>query len=242
VSKRPARRGWRVRCLVWGARASRAERDQAGQPAPCGTASCHEERALPPSCPSRVAHLSVTRGPDRGSLDRVQYGRLLRCGASSVRRPSCHDRRGSDEHRRCGARLRVPAARWRFHAGPCRRLDRPGTTLLPVLRVYGFDRGIRFVDPCCAYGDLRSEAVPRVRIAFAHRFAEFAGAPTGFVRRHQSFVMESAADALEQVPQPAPLGSVVVAFGAIVSFITSLPFTERSRPTSAGRLWMTSVI
>jgi hypothetical protein len=53
--------------------------------------------------------------------------------------------------------------------------------------------------------------------------------------RSQPPATATVTDALVQVPQPAPLGSSVLAFGATVSLITALPSSRGSdRPRSAG--------
>ncbi len=46
---------------------------------------------------------------------------------------------------------------------------------------------------------------------------------------------DTVAEALVQVPQPAPLGSFVVAFGAMVSFTRALPSTDKSMETCDAR-------
>src|SRR6185437_1156362 len=63
------------------------------------------------------------------------------------------------------------------------------------------------------------------------------GCASGRVRQ----LLVTVADPLVQVPQPTPLGSVVVACGATVAFMMDCPPTERSTATCEGRCGCTFV-
>jgi hypothetical protein len=87
--------------------------------------------------------------------------------------------------------------------------------------------------------------VPATRSMFPGLAAPGSGdAPGARSRRlaNHCAAIDTVADALVQVPQPAPLGSVVVDVGATVSLINGLPFAERSSPICVGSPWIVTVI